>query len=272
MPSVAVICPVHIRLDETVYLLSGYRYPPTRLGTMPLPQQGIQVDPLVCRPKSCYTENFESKVRTWLHRSVKNKKTARNGGAKRTIVNNPERPGFTVLSVDGANSSSATPAWKQQLQRLEASSAEAARTNGTTKDLMSHGGSLPPCADVYFDMLVRLKNFFLKHSIKYSLFHGTLLGSVREQNLIPWESDFDVVLPGGIADVDRILALQRASNELRDEFHLVVGIESRYDKNRWVSNWPSWNDIWLVRVCEWWEGEKEGMGGGNGRTRMCWVC
>lgn len=47
---------------------------------------------------------------------------------------------------------------------------------------------------VLFDNLCEIVDVFNKHSIKYALSHGTMLGLVRLGQLIPWDDDIDLTM------------------------------------------------------------------------------
>lgn len=47
---------------------------------------------------------------------------------------------------------------------------------------------------VLLGMLIELDSICKKHGIKYSIFAGTLLGSVRHKGFIPWDDDLDVAM------------------------------------------------------------------------------
>ena len=49
-------------------------------------------------------------------------------------------------------------------------------------------------------MLQDVAEFLEKHCIKYILDYGTLLGIVREQRLLPWDSDMDLSITSDFSD------------------------------------------------------------------------
>ena len=59
-------------------------------------------------------------------------------------------------------------------------------------------------------VLEEFHNFCDKHSLRYYLCSGTLLGAVRHKGFIPWDDDIDVCMPR--SDYDRFLALYRNVN------------------------------------------------------------
>ena len=48
--------------------------------------------------------------------------------------------------------------------------------------------------EVEFRILCDFDGYCKKHSIKYSIYAGTMLGAVRHKGFIPWDDDIDVVL------------------------------------------------------------------------------
>lgn len=51
------------------------------------------------------------------------------------------------------------------------------------------------CSDLMFDMLVDFTDWLVAHNITYHITAGTLLGAVRDNDIIPYTSDADIVIP-----------------------------------------------------------------------------
>jgi len=51
------------------------------------------------------------------------------------------------------------------------------------------------CADILFDILSYTADFLEHHNLEYYLTYGTLLGAVRDRDIIPWTADVDIVVP-----------------------------------------------------------------------------
>lgn len=111
---------------------------------------------------------------------------------------------------------------------------------------------------VHLDLLQVFKNLCEKYNLRYYMWSGTLLGSVRHQGFIPWDDDVDVAMPR--ADYDRFQELAKA--ELKEPYFLqtdendpgtflgglcrlrnsnTTGVEFR-DVER-IANWGIWIDI-----------------------------
>lgn len=43
-------------------------------------------------------------------------------------------------------------------------------------------------------ILKEVDTLFRKHAIRYSVFYGTLLGTIRHQGFIPWDDDLDIII------------------------------------------------------------------------------
>lgn len=48
---------------------------------------------------------------------------------------------------------------------------------------------------VQLQMLIEIDAFCRKHSIRYSLAYGTLIGAIRHKGFIPWDDDVDIMMP-----------------------------------------------------------------------------
>lgn len=51
--------------------------------------------------------------------------------------------------------------------------------------------------EILYDLLYTLDDFCKKYNIRYFLAHGTLLGAVRHNGIIPWDDDADVQMERG---------------------------------------------------------------------------
>lgn len=45
------------------------------------------------------------------------------------------------------------------------------------------------------DILIDVKSFIEENNLKYSMYYGTLLGTVRHKGYIPWDIDMDIAMP-----------------------------------------------------------------------------
>ena len=66
-------------------------------------------------------------------------------------------------------------------------------------------------------LLVRFDEFCRRHSLRYSLDFGTLLGAVRHRGFIPWDDDIGVSMPR--PDLERLISL---SGDLDDDLRLLT--------------------------------------------------
>ena len=60
---------------------------------------------------------------------------------------------------------------------------------------MSPSYDLRPVWDGILDLYARFDAYCKKHQLRYYVTGGTLLGAVRHNGFIPWDDDFDVVMP-----------------------------------------------------------------------------
>ncbi len=70
------------------------------------------------------------------------------------------------------------------------------------------------------DILLKVRDFFAAHGIRYFLCGGTLLGAVRHGGFIPWDDDIDIFVPR--ADFEMLREIVKESRPSLDgvEFHL----------------------------------------------------
>ena len=63
-----------------------------------------------------------------------------------------------------------------------------------------------------------------KNNLRYFICYGTAIGAVRHHGFIPWDDDFDVVMPHS----DYMKFLSCAKAELPDKMKLVTGVNTGY--------------------------------------------
>ena len=71
---------------------------------------------------------------------------------------------------------------------------------------------------IYFD------EFCKQHNLEYSICGGSLIGAVRHKGFVPWDDDFDVVMPR--ADYEKFLSLWQETSE----FALIKVGDKQYYK------------------------------------------
>ena len=75
------------------------------------------------------------------------------------------------------------------------------------------------------ELLVRWDEMCRKHNITYMLTYGSLLGSLRNSDVIPWDTDLDVYIES--RDNIKLSKLQdsRSFNTRSESFHLVLDVD-----------------------------------------------
>ncbi len=72
--------------------------------------------------------------------------------------------------------------------------------------------------DIQLDLLQRLNEVCIKHNIKVFAIYGTLLGTIRNQGMIPWDDDIDIALMR--SDYEKLLTL--AQKEFNGKYFLQI--------------------------------------------------
>uniref|UniRef100_A0A7S2LVX7 LicD/FKTN/FKRP nucleotidyltransferase domain-containing protein n=1 Tax=Zooxanthella nutricula TaxID=1333877 RepID=A0A7S2LVX7_9DINO len=80
--------------------------------------------------------------------------------------------------------------------------------------LYNCSGEHTHCADILFDILSYTADFLEQNNLEYYVTYGTLLGAVRDRDVIPWTGDIDLVVP-----MKSMLALLDADPETTPLLH-----------------------------------------------------
>lgn len=116
-----------------------------------------------------------------------------------------------------------TPVWQGQIKELReaverlshqtddrfSSLMQPDKTRGDNPSTLGHACRSPPCsrdpksckgngnccADLMFEMLVDFSNFLRRQNVTFMVSEGTLLGAVRDQDIIPYTADLDIFVP-----------------------------------------------------------------------------
>lgn len=83
---------------------------------------------------------------------------------------------------------------------------------------MGHEVSIQEHQEALYDILKTFKKVCNNHGLRFQLYAGTLLGSIRHQGFIPWDDDLDVLMPR--EDYEK---LQRLAPEFEREGYFLQG-------------------------------------------------
>jgi phosphorylcholine metabolism protein LicD len=68
---------------------------------------------------------------------------------------------------------------------------------------------------IELDILMHVKEVCERHNLRWTLYNGSLLGSIRSQGFVPWDDDLDIAMP--YEDYEKLMTLQ---SELPDYIFL----------------------------------------------------
>ena len=82
-----------------------------------------------------------------------------------------------------------------------------------------------------FEILSHVTDFCENNDIRYSLYHGTLLGAIRHKGYIPWDDDIDIVMPR--KDYEKFRKDYNSDKypliDLLSDDHYPIGVSKVYD-------------------------------------------
>tara|TARA_Y100001970_G_scaffold186363_1_gene226661 strand:- start:5803 stop:6498 length:696 start_codon:yes stop_codon:yes gene_type:complete len=116
------------------------------------------------------------------------------------------------------------------------------KSNGCTKDTLrckfykTKKYFTPSCcANHLTELLLYITNLFDKHNITYFIYYGTLLGSIRHNGIIPWDTDIDIF----VESKDK---LEKLKNIIHKDTHYKLYISNNIKKPT-VLNFSSKNKL-----------------------------
>lgn len=116
--------------------------------------------------------------------------------------------------------------------------------------------SLKEIQNEELQILIKVKQYLNKNSLKYSLYGGTLLGAVRHNGFIPWDDDIDIIMPR--EDFDKFINCIKNGDNISKELDVIyLGLKNfdipfckvvnneieldtidKIDKNLWIDIFP----------------------------------
>jgi hypothetical protein len=116
------------------------------------------------------------------------------------------------------------------------------------------GRRMTPCEhNLAMRLLMIIERICRKHKITYMLSDGSLLGSLRHHDIIPWDDDIDIMIP--IEDQTRFINILEKMNETLVQYHVLSNTKRKREyykisfKNTLSAGGYQWNfpfvDIFL---------------------------
>lgn len=90
-----------------------------------------------------------------------------------------------------------------------------------------HRLSLEEIKKTELDILLELKEVCRRHSLRYCLCGGTLLGAVRHRGFIPWDDDIDVFMPRYA--LKKLIRLEKEEHVLPPHLKLISREDGSFD-------------------------------------------